>query len=170
MLCLLLLVAFPRRARAFDLSVGLGLGAMTAGNTPYFAVSPHVTIEWPIGGGFFFSVQETASFLPGSLKGWGFYNPFSVAVSFKWERRTISFGPSIALFYLPACGVLYCAHTFGTAPGLHARAEAYLIGPVGIAASGNVDWIIGDNSVLAGQIAGTVVVGPVIGWEQKVSR
>ncbi len=166
----LVLVVTPARVEAFDVSGGVSVGGIMAGSVPYLAVSPHGTVALPLGGDFFIAAHGMASILPGSGRSLGVYVPISAALTYKWETRTFSLGPSLALFYLPACGVKYCARTTGVAPGAHAQVEAYFLGPFGVSVTGNVDWIIGDNSVLAGDVAGMIVAGPVVRWEREVTR
>lgn len=126
---------------------------------PYLAISPHVATAWPWAGDFYFMAQGMVSVLPAVKRSWGVYSPFSLDLAYKWGSRTFSLGPSFAFFYLPACGVKYCARTTGLAPGIHARVEVYFIGPLGVVVDGNVDWIIGNNSVLAGEVAGMAAIG-----------
>jgi hypothetical protein len=169
-LCALLLVAISARAEAFDRSAGVGVGGIVVGTVPYLAVSPHGTIAWPLSGGFFVAGHGMASLLLDGNRNLGLYAPISVGLTYEWGNRTFSLGPSLAVFYLPACGIKYCARTTGVAPGAHAQVEVYFFGPLGVSVTGNVDWIMGDRSVLAGEVVGMLVGGLVLRWGREVTR
>ncbi len=65
---------------------------------------------------------------------------------------------------MPACGAALCGRVVGLAPGGHARVNVYFFGRLGLSVSASLEWIGGRSLVLPGNLATTIVAGPVIRW------
>lgn len=168
-LFVLVLVVVLKPARAFEVSGGVSLGGILAGTVPHLAVSPHVGLAWRIQSGVLFTVHELCSILPPINKaGAGIYNHTSVAIGYTWEKGNFSAGPSLSLYSMPACGNTLCGGpVVGVAPGVHAQTNVYVVGPLGVSVSANVDWVGGRSLVLPGGVAAMVVAGPVLRWSAQ---
>jgi hypothetical protein len=164
----LVLVVVPTRTEALDLSGGVSLGWTQAGTVPHFAVGPHAGISWPIQRDILFTVHDLCTILPPTQEdGPGVYNQTSVDIGYAWKDGNISAGPSVALYFVPACGVTSCGRVAGMAVGGHAQTNAYMAGPLGVSVSVNVDWVGGGSLVLPGYVSVVVVAGPVLRWSTK---
>jgi len=162
------LVVVQRPAEALEISGGVSLGAMKAGARPRLAVSPHAGISWQTPSGFLFAVHDFFSLLPETNRGGvGVYNQTSIAVGYAWEKGNFSLGPSLSIYFMPACYLAWCGRVAGLAPGVHGQANVYLTGPLGVSVSANVDWLGGSNAALPESAAAMVVAGPVLQWGGK---
>ena len=165
----LLLVTVPLPAQALELSTGIGVGGVLAGTVPHIGVSPQVRLLWRLDNGVIFTAQGMPSILvPSNQDGVGLYVHTAGTVGYAWEERDFSLGPSLSAYDIVACGVAVCGRVVGLAPGGHAQVNAYFLGPLGISASVDVDWIGGRSLVLHGSgVATTIVAGPVLRWTAR---
>ncbi|AUX39739.1 hypothetical protein SOCE26_011340 [Sorangium cellulosum] len=162
------LLVVPAPVQATELSTGLSLGWYQAGSVPHLAVGPHVGVSWPIQRDILFTVHDLCTILPPTQEdGPGVYNKTSVDIGVAWKDGNVSAGPSVAFYFVPACGVSLCGHVAGMAVGGHAQTNAYVAGPLGVSVNVNVDWIGGDSQVLPGYVSVVVVAGPVLRWSSK---
>jgi len=108
------------------------------------------------------------SILPPVKKdGVGVYNQSTASVGYDFEKGNFSVGPSLAAYYMTACGVTLCGRVVGVAPGGRAQINYYFAGALGLSLSGSMDWIGGRSIVLPGGVAAMVVAGPVFRWSPK---
>lgn len=164
----LVLIAVPMTAEAFEVSGGVSLGGIVAGTVPRLAVSPHASLAWRMESGFLLAAHDLLSILPSINKdGAGVSNQTSVALGYAWEKGDFSVGPSLSIYSMPACGATLCGRVAGLSPGGHGQATVYFAGPWGVSLSANVGWVGGRSSVLPGGVAAMVVVGPVLRWSSK---
>ncbi|WP_437324466.1 hypothetical protein [Sorangium sp. So ce381] len=161
----LLLSVVPTQADASELSAGISFGGIQAGTVTHLAVSPHAGISWRINGNILFNVHDLLSVVPPiQIGGAGVYNSTIAALGYGWKNGDFSAGPSVAIYFMPACGSSLCGHVAGMAVGAHAQTNAYVAGPLGVSVSVNVDWVGGSSLVLPGYVSVLVVVGPVLRW------
>ncbi|MGK3997937.1 hypothetical protein [Sorangium sp. So ce1024] len=164
----LLLGVVPTQADASELSAGISFGAIQAGTVTYLAVSPHTGISWRTNGNIVLSARDLLSIVPPiQTGGAGVYNSAIAAVGYGWKDGDISVGPSVAVYFMPACGSTLCGRVAGMAVGAHAQTNAYVAGPLGVSVSANVDWVGGSSLVLPGHVSVLVVVGPVLRWSMR---
>ena len=162
------LLGAPRSAAAFEVNGGISAGGMLTGIVPRLALSPHAGVAWRTEGGFLFEAYDVLSILPvGSALGIGVYNQTSVAIGYAWKDGTVSAGPSLAIYRMPACGRVLCGRVVGLGPGGQVEGSFYVWGPLGLSIHANVAWISGKSSVLPGGVAAMVVVGPVLRWRSE---
>ena len=162
------LLGLPRPAQAFDINGGVSTGGIMAGGVPRLALSAHVGLGWRTDGGFLFEAEDVLSILPvGSALGVGAYNQTSAAIGYAWKDGTVSAGPSLAIYRIPACGRTLCGRVVGLGPGGQAEVSVYFWGPLGVAIHANMAWIGGKSSVLPGGVAAMVVAGPVLRWRSE---
>lgn len=166
-LALVLSVA-PMPADASELSAGINFGWLQAGTATRLAVSPHAGISWRIKSDLLFGLRDLFSVVPPiQIGGAGVYNSTIIALGYSWENGDLSAGPSVAVYFMPACGRTMCGHVAGMAAGAHAQTNAYVAGPLGVSVSANVDWVGGSSLVLPGYVSVLVVAGPVLRWSVK---
>jgi hypothetical protein len=164
----LVLGVVSTQVEASELSAGVSLGSIQAGTAPRFAVGPHAGISWHLKKNLLLKVHDLCSVVPPiQIGGPGVYNHTSVALGYSWRDGDIGVGPSVALYFMPACGSTLCGQVAGMAVGGHAQANAYIAGPLGISASANLDWIDGRSLVLPGYASIVVVAGPVMRWSSR---
>ncbi len=162
------LVIVPSIAEAYDLSVGVGVGGILAGAKPRLGVSPHVAITWSKESGFLFAVHETPSILPAiNEHGPGVYNQLAAVLGYGGKDVSLTVGPALSIYSMPACNATICSRVTGFSVGGHAQLEAYFVGRFGISVSLGAEWVGGDSVVLSGSVAATVVAGPVLRWSVK---
>lgn len=155
-------------AGAYELNGGVSLGGFIVGTTPRLAVSPHAGVLWRMEHGLLFAFHDIVSILPPiSKSGVGIYNQTSAAIGYTSGSYSLSIGPSLSIYSIPACGITLCGRVVGIAPGGHAQAQIYMAGPFGISLRANVDWIGGRSLVLPGGLASMLVIGPVLRWKSK---
>ncbi len=131
-LSMLVLVAVPLPAEAFEVSGGVSLGGIVAGTVPRLAVSPHASLAWRMESGFLLAAHDLLSILPSINKdGAGVSNQTSVALGYAWEKGDFSVGPSLSIYSMPACGVTLCGRVAGLSPGGHGQATVYFAGSWG---------------------------------------
>ncbi|MFO0761271.1 MAG: hypothetical protein U0359_32630 [Byssovorax sp.] len=155
----------PRTAEAFDINGGVSAGGVMAGVVPRLALSAHVGLGWHTDGGFLFEVHNVTSILP--LGGVGVFSETSAALGYAWDTGTVSVGPSLAIYRMPACGRALCGRVVGLGPGGQAEVSYYVWGPFGVSIHADVAWMGGKSSVLPGGVATMVVVGPVLRWRSE---
>ncbi|WP_437592891.1 hypothetical protein [Sorangium sp. So ce1000] len=164
----LLLSVVPTQAGASELSAGISFGGIQAGTATRFAVSPHAGISWRISSNILFNVHDLLNIVPPiQIGGTGIYNSAIAALGYGWKNGDFSAGPSVAIYFMPACGSTLCGHVAGMAVGAHAQTNAYVAGPLGVSVGANVDWVGGRSLVLPGYVSVLVVVGPVLRWSIK---
>jgi hypothetical protein len=163
-----LLVA-PTDAEAFEVSGGVSFGGVLAGSKPHFSVTPQAGITWRTESRFLVAAHEMFSIMPATNKsGVGVYNRTSVVVGYAAESINLSAGPSLSIYFMPACNAAsLCARVVGLSPGLYAQASMYFAGPLGATVSAGVDWIGGSSRVLPGGVAATIIAGPVLRWIRR---
>jgi hypothetical protein len=162
------LVVVPTQGEASELSAGVSLGWLQAGTIPRLAVGPHAGISWPIQRDILFTVHDLCTILPPIREdGLGVYNQTSVDIGYAWKDGNVSAGPSVAFYFMPACGVTLCGRVGGLAVGGHAQANAYVAGPLGVSVSVNVDWVGRGSLVLPGYVSVVFVAGPVLRCSEK---
>ena len=167
-LFVLVLVAVPRPAGAFEVNGGVSLGGIQVGTVPHFAVSPHVGLAWRLQSGVLLTVDDLCSILPPiNRAGAGVYNQTSFAMGYTWEKGNFSAGPSLAFYSMRACGVTLCGPVVGVAPGAYAQTSLYVTGTLGVSVSATMDWVGGRSLVLPGGVAAMVVAGPVLRWSAQ---
>jgi hypothetical protein len=124
---LLLVLAVPVPAGAFEVSSGVSLGGFQAGTIPRLAVSPHVSIAWRATSNYLVALHDLCSVLPPSnFAGIGIYNDASVAVGYASEKVYFSAGPSFSIYSMTACGLALCGRVVGVAAGGHAQTDVYV--------------------------------------------
>ncbi|WP_437876513.1 hypothetical protein [Sorangium sp. So ce513] len=161
----LLLSVVPTQAAASELSAGVSLGWIQAGTATRLAVSPHAGISWRIKSNILFRAHDLFSVVPPiQIGGAGVYNSTVFALGYGWKNGDFSAGPSVATYFMPACGGTLCGHVAGVAAGAHAQVNAYVAGPLGVSMSANVDWVGRSSLVLPGHVSMIVVAGPVLRW------
>lgn len=161
-----ILLGAPRSAAAFDVNGGISAGGMLAGIVPRLALSPHAGVAWRWESGLLLEVHGACVLLPvGSRLGIGFNGQASAAIGYASERGTVSAGPSLSLYSMPACGHALCGRVVGLAPGVQAEASYYLGGGFfGLSIQANIAWMGGQSEVWSGGVAAMVVAGPVLRW------
>ncbi len=165
---LVLLVAVPGEAKAVELSGGAGLGGILAGVVPRFAVSPYVSVSFPMESGLLLGVHSVCNILPvGGKLGMGISSQTSGAIGYAWKTGALSVGPSLSIYSMPACGAELCGRVVGLSPGGHAQASLYFAGPLGISIHADAAWVGGSSLVLPGGLAVMVVAGPVLRWRSE---
>lgn len=165
---LVMFVVVPRPAGALELSGGVNLGGFLVGTVPRLAVSPNAGLSWPIYCGFNVTVHDALNMLPPiNQTRLGTYNQTTISLGYASDNGSLSAGPSLSIYSIPACGVTWCGRVAGVAPGGNARASLYFDGPLGVSLSASVEWIGGSSRVLFGGVAATVVAGPVLRWNSK---
>lgn len=163
-----LVLVVPTQAEAAELSAGVSIGWLRAGTAPRLAVGPQVGMSWQISNDILFKVHDLCSVVPPiQIGGAGVYNHTSLAVGHAWRNGDISAGPSVAIYFVPACGNALCGHVAGMGIGGHAQANTYVAGPLGVSVGANFDWVGGSSLVLPGYVSVIVVVGPVLRWSIK---
>ncbi|WP_437929047.1 hypothetical protein WMF37_07165 [Sorangium sp. So ce291] len=132
----LLLSVVPTQADASELSAGIGFGGLQAGTVTHLAVSPHAGISWRINGNILLGVHDLLSVVPPiQIGGAGVYNSTIAALGYGWKNGDLSAGPSVAIYFMPACGSTLCGHVAGMAAGAHTQINAYIAGPLGVSVS-----------------------------------
>jgi hypothetical protein len=161
-----LVVSTP--ARAFELHSSVNVGGVVAGTVPRFAVSPMVGVSWRTDSGFTYGVHDLFCVLPPfGTSSVGVYNQTAASVGYASKESSISAGPSLSVYSMPACGPALCGHVTGLALGAHARITRDIAGPWGVSVIVDVDWIGGKSLVLHGGFAAMVVAGPVLRWSNQ---
>jgi hypothetical protein len=163
------LFTIPIPAEAYELNGGISMGGILAGVLPRFAVTPHAGISWRTEGGFQFDIHDMCAILLSTTnrEGIGFYNKTLAAVGYAWATGNFSAGPSLSVYRMHACGATHCGHVVGLSPGGQAQASIYFADPLGASISVNVDWIRGKSIELPDNVAGMILVGPIIRWSSK---
>lgn len=167
--CVCVLLVASTSAEAFEVSGGVTLGGVVAGSRPLLAVTPQAGITWRTENRFLLAVHEMFSIMPATSKyGVGVYNRTSVVLGYATETTNFSAGPSLSIYSMPACNAAsLCARVVGLSPGVHAQANMYFAGPLGVTVSAGVDWLGGSSRVLPGGVAAMVVAGPVLRWAAR---
>ena len=151
------LVQSPAEAMGVDL--GASVGGMLAGNAPRFAVSPYVTLSWPLADNFTLGVNEMASLLlAANNHGPGFYNHVSGFAAITWTDGKILGGPSLAIFSMPACGPKWCGNLSGFGAGGTLRLDLFQK-PLGLSLGCNFDVPLKSTDLLPGGPALMFVAG-----------
>ncbi|WP_437314979.1 hypothetical protein [Sorangium sp. So ce385] len=161
----LVLSVVPTQADASELSAGISFGWIQAGTATRLAVSPHAGISWRTKSNILIHVHDLLSVVPPiQIGGAGVYNSTAAALGYGWDHGDFSAGPSVAIYFMPACGSALCGRVAGMAAGARAQTNAYVAGPLGVSVSANVDWVDGNSLVLPGHLSVLVVAGPVLRW------
>ncbi|WP_441288299.1 hypothetical protein ACSRUE_41020 [Sorangium sp. KYC3313] len=164
----LVLSIVPTQADASELSAGMSLGGIRAGTATRLAVGPHAGISWRIKSDITLKVHDLLSVVPPiQIGGAGVYNSTAVALGVGWKSGDFSAGPSVAMYFMPACGSALCGQVAGLAAGAHAQTNVYVAGALGVSVTANVDWVGGSSLVLPGYVSVLVVAGPVLRWNIK---
>ena len=159
------LLSAPSTARAAEGNLGVSVGGLVLGTSPRLAVSPHGSAAFLVGNSFRAAVHDMFSILPAiDPHGVGVYNHLSATAGLVWRSGNLNFGPSFAVFSMPACGITLCARLNGVAPGGTVHGSWYFAEPFGVSARLNVDWITGFGNVLPPGVVAVIVVGPVFRW------
>lgn len=104
---------------------GLGGGAQQA-------ITPHVSAQWRLDGGFALSTENLLNILPAvNSLGAGLYNQTAVGFGYAWEKANFHIGPSLSIYSTPVCASTYCGRVAGLGLGGHLQANLYLVGPLG---------------------------------------
>jgi hypothetical protein len=164
----ILCIAAPVPAAAFELTGGVSVGGVLAGIQPRLAVSPHIGFVWHARSGFLLVARDMCSIVPAvDRHGAGVYERASLDVGYGSESFFFDIGPSLSAFYAPACISNRCDRLNGISPGGHVELSAYLAGPLGVAVSVDVNYLVGDLGALYGSVAAAAVAGPVLRWSAK---
>ncbi len=164
--CVVVLV--PTSAQALEISGGVSVGGILIGPDPRIAVTPHLGVQWRSEGGFALSAENLLNLLPAANSlGIGLYNQTAVGIGYAWEKINLRIGPSLSLYSIPACTIGYCGRAVGLGLGGHVQGNLYVLGPLGVSVSANLDWVAGSSFVLAGGLIGMVMIGPVLRWDTK---
>ena len=138
------LILAPVPAEAFELSGGVSVGGIQTGTVPRLAMSPNAGLSWRMESGFLFALNNLFSILPPiNTNGFGIYNQTSASIGYASKNNSISAGPSLSSYSMPACGATLCGRVAGIAPGGHLQASIYFSGPIGLSMSATVDWVGG---------------------------
>jgi hypothetical protein len=163
----LLLTLVPQPAQAFELSGGVSMGGVLIGVDPRLAVTPHLGGVWHVGN-VALAAQNQLNVLAAVNKlGVGVYNQASLSAGYAWKTGNVTLGPAFSAYSMPACSATLCGRVVGIGAGAHAQLNVYLVGPVGVSLSANVDWIGGSSLVLPGNVAAMIIAGPVFRWSPK---
>lgn len=155
-------------SHAYEVNGGVSLGVLLAGSVPHLAVSPHVGAALRTQGGLLFGVGNFLSILPATNDdGVGVYDQTTLFFGLGSENKSITLGPSVSLYSVPASGNGHHGRVSGVAPGAALEALVYFAGPFGVVVRANVDWLSGDSLVLHDVVAATLVAGPVFRWRSE---
>lgn len=164
--CLLLHAATGAAQRRID--TGIGVGTLQVGTGPgAFAISPHVGIDWR-SGVWSIGAHYTALLIP-ERSGMGHTHQLLLGGGgelFQTGAR-VMLGGSATAYRIVACGVEVCGPVLGIAVGAHARIDYSIKGPLGLSASGGVDWFGGRSAALPGGLAVTITVGPSVTFGER---
>ncbi|MFO0586060.1 MAG: hypothetical protein U0441_00905 [Polyangiaceae bacterium] len=130
---------------------------------------PKGDIYWRSESGWLFGLHDTANILlPRGNEGAGIWNESSVLGGYSTKSLLLSGGLSLAQYFIAACNAaLTCGRTLGIAPGFHVQAHLFLSERFGALISGGVAWASGTSGPLHDTWTGTIVIGPVLRWEEK---
>jgi hypothetical protein len=159
LLCTGILIIVPASAEAFEFSGGVSVGGLQVGTEPKLAVSPFVGLLWRKESDFRFEVHNMFSIVPGSPV--GIYDRTAVTLGYASKTGNVSFGPSLSIYWISACGIVICHQVMGAAPGGHAQTDWYFAGRLGASVSANLDWAGGSSRVLPGGLVVMVTAGPI---------
>lgn len=165
LLCACGVILAPATAESFELNGGVSVGGIQVGSDPRLAVSPFVGVLWRTEAGFLFEIHNMFSFLP--WKSLGVHDRTSATLGYGWRTGNLSLGPSLSFYSMLACNAEICPRVEGAAPGGHAQADWYFVGPLGVSLSANVAWYGGSSRVLPGSAAVMVTAGPILRLEAK---
>lgn len=155
-------------ARAFEISGGVSMGGILAGTVPRLAVSPHAGISWRADNGFSIAAHEMLNLMPATNEhGVGVYNQTFAGVGYATKRFDFAVGPAFSIYSMLACHSTHCKRVVGLAPGGHAQANLYFLGPLGVSVSAHVDWMVGDSAAFTGNMAVAIVAGPTLRWSGR---
>lgn len=144
------------------------MGGILIGTDPRIAITPHVSAQWRLDGGFALSTENLLNILPAvNSLGAGLYNQTAVGFGYAWEKANFHIGPSLSIYSTPVCASTYCGRVAGLGLGGHLQANLYLVGPLGASVSANLDWVGGKSIVLAGDLVAMVTIGPVLRWDTR---
>jgi hypothetical protein len=159
--CVPVLATLP--ADALELSGGVSLAGIQIGIRPSFAASPFVGVLWRSEGGFLFEAHHMLSIVPGPNV--GVYDRTAVGLGHAWNSAKLSLGPSISVLSMPVCAEVICDRVEGVLPGGHVQIDWYLLGPLGVSVSANVDWLVGGSRVVSEGPVVMLTAGPVLRLE-----
>ncbi len=157
------LAVVPTPAEAFELSGGVSVGGIQIGIEPHLAVSPFAGVLWRTDGGFLFEAHNMFSIVAGPRV--GVYNRTAASLGYGWKTGKLSFGPSLSVLSVPVCAGRICDRVVGAAPGGHLQIDWFFVGPLGVSASGNVDWLSAGSRVVAEGPVVMLTAGPVLRLE-----
>lgn len=161
--CLSCLLSAP--AEALEISFGANVGGFQVGTEPKLAVSAFGGLAWHSESGFLLGLHNMFSILLGSRV--GIHDSTSSTVGYTWKSGEFRFGPSLTIYSMLACDAIVCRRVEGAAPGGYAQLDWYFFGRLGGSLSGNVAWYGGASSVLPGNVAAMITVGPILRLEAK---
>lgn len=150
-----------------EISFGVSTGGMLIGLEPRFAVSPHGGFLWRAES-LALSIHDHVNILPAVNRlGVGLYNQTSAAIGYAWDSGNVTLGPTLAIYFMPACGPVQCGRVLGVAPGVHAQVDAYFAGPFGASLSANLDWNGGSSLSIPGHLLAMLTGGLVVRLGRK---
>ncbi len=149
---------------SFELSGGVGLGALVAGvSSGRLAVSPSASLSVR-GERWFFVARDSVSFLGLTGGRFGIDNETTVGGGLFWKHVNVSAGLSLAAYSLPVCGARFCGQVRGFAPGAGLRLDVFgpfLEGALGISADCAGTWITGSAAPVWSGVSLRCSLGPV---------
>ncbi|MBK8252628.1 MAG: hypothetical protein IPK82_08160 [Polyangiaceae bacterium] len=155
-------------AHAAEVSGGVSMSAVLIGAEPRIAITPHLSVLWPLEVNFTLAISDFLNVLPAvNMLGVGVYNQTSIRFGYAVQNLDFQIGPSLSAYSTPACNQGYCGRVVGIGPGGQAQVDFYFFGPLGVSVSANVDWVGGRSLVLPGGVAAMIRLGPVLRWNSK---
>ncbi len=150
---------------SFELSGGVGLGALVTGVTSgRLAVSPSASLSLR-GASWFFVARDTVSFLGLPSGRFGIDNEATLGGGIFWKHVNVSAGLSLAAYSLPVCGARFCGQVRGFAPGADLRLDVFgpfLSDALGISVDCAGTWIIGSAAPVWSGVSLRCSLGPII--------
>ncbi|WP_437736808.1 hypothetical protein [Sorangium sp. So ce1335] len=167
LLCACALVVCSAPAQALEVSGGVAVGGIQVGTEPRLALSPFVGWVWRKERDFRIEVHNMLSIVPGARV--GIYDRTAVTLGYVTETGNVSLGPSMVIYAIPVCGVVFCDSVVGLAPGVRAQSDWFFAGRLGASVSANVDWAGGSSRFIPDSWVVMVAAWPVwrFGGEAK---
>lgn len=151
-------------AEARDYAFGITGGGLYAGSRFVPAVSPQFSISFRTDNGWLLTVAEVFHFLPArSAESFGAYNHIAVGIGRAWPSADLSGGLTLPSYIMPTCHGKLCGRVWGFGIGAYLQANWWL-GPAGLSASFNLDWVSGRSLLLPSSLAAMGVAGPMVRW------
>ncbi|WP_437733644.1 hypothetical protein [Sorangium sp. So ce1335] len=113
----LVLGVVSTQAEASELSAGVSLGWIQAGTAPRLALDPHAGISWQIEKNLLLKLHDLCSLVPPTQVGGAGVQSHIRFLGCRWKDGDAGAGPSVAIYFVPACGNALCGQVAGMAVG-----------------------------------------------------